>query len=307
MSKNKSVIVWAVDPYYTEKSLVVNSALYLKKLARDLNAVVKPIYLLSPHNFSLPTDYFIPPTTEDFAYKAQNDLNEVLKKFKFDNFLPGTVLMDQSTSLRGSVNAFVENARDEKAICIFATTHARKGLPRFWLGSFVETLLMYSPIPVVALNPSTKTNINITSILFPTDFSKPSQKTLQKILPLAKSLDAKLYILHVIRNDLVAFGMEYYSGVTVDFYSKAMREIKHSAEKRMNTMTEKCKESGVRCEGIIVDTPQSITDAILKVSKSKKIKMVAMAAVSGPIENLILGGVARQVVRYSKCPTWVVH
>ncbi len=307
MSKNKTVIIWAIDPYNTEKKLLLNSAVYLKKLANDLNANVKPVYTLTPKSFSLPTDVFIPPTTEDFAYKVQNDLNEALRQFKFDNFLPGTVLLDKSTSIRGAVNAFIENAKDEKAICIFATTHARKGLPRFWLGSFVETLLMHSPIPVIALNPATKTNINITSILFPTDFSKESKKTLQKLLPMAKSLDAKIYVMHVIRDDFLSMGTEYYSAMTANFYSKAMAEIKESTQKRLDAMIAKCKEAKIRCEGLMVMTTQSITDEILKVSKSKKIKMVAMAAVSGPIENIIAGGITRQVVRYSKCPTWVVH
>ncbi len=308
MSKNKSVIIWAFDPTHIEKSLLTKTIIYLEKLARDLGARIKPTYILSPQMYYLPTDYFIPPSTQDFARQAQNQMEEALKDYKSNHFLQPEVILDDSNTLRGSTNAFIEYAKDEKATCIFATTHARRGLPRFWLGSFVETLLMYSPIPVVALNPSTKSALNITSILVPTDLTKAAQKSLKKVVPLAKRLGAKIYMLHVVRDlDVVTLGTEKYSQLAADLYSKAMDDIKKTATQRLNKVVAQVKKSGVSCEGIVVNTIESITDVILRVSKSKKIKMVAMTAVSGPVENLLTGGITRQIVRYGECPTWVVH
>lgn len=308
MSQNKTVIIWAIDPYKTEKELLTKSAIYLEKLARDLGAKIKPTYILSPTFFYLPTDFFIPPNMNDFARKAKKDLDETLKRFKSNTFLPGTVLVDDSNSIRGAANVFIENAKDEGALCIFATTHARRGLPRFWLGSFVETLLMYSPIPVVALNPQTKSATHISSILLPTDLTKGSRKSLEKIIPLAKRLGAKIHILHVLRDlESITFGSESSAQVAYTMYADAFGEIKKSAEKRLNAWIAICSKAGVSCEGIIVNSLESVTDVILKVSKAKKIKLVAMSAVSGPVENILTGGITRQVVRYGQCPTWVVH
>jgi nucleotide-binding universal stress UspA family protein len=301
MSKNKPLIIWAVDPYNIEKSLLTKSIIYLEKLARDLGAKIKPVYILSPNSFYLPTDYFIPPTMPDFARHAKLELDETLSKIKSKAFLPGTVILDSSNSLRGAAATFIENAKDEKALCIFATTHGRRGLPRFWLGSFVETLLMYSPIPVIALNPTTKSSSNISSILLPTDLSKSSSKSLQKIIPLAKRLNAKIYILHVLRHfEGTAWG-DY------SMYTDTKEEVKASAQKRLSTWVKTCEKARIPCEAVIVDTFDSVTDAILKVAKEKNVKLVAMAALSGPIENVLTGGITRQVVRYGECPTWVVH
>lgn len=307
MSKNKTTIIWALDPFKTEKKLLIKSAVYLEKLARDLDAVVKPTYILSPHMVFLPMDYFIPPSELDFVKKAQEKLDETLKQFKSKYFLPGIVLNDNSNSLRGSVDTFIANAKDEKAACIFATTHARKGLPRFWLGSFVETLLMHSPVPVISLNPNTKSTTNITSILFPTDLSIRSVKSLLKILPMAKKLGAKLYVLHIFGTAQANLASVELSGVTYDYYEGILDGIKRDSQSRLDKLVERCKKSGVTCEGILTSTNKSLTDEILRVAKAKKVKLVAMASISGPIENMLTGGITRQVVRYGDCATWVVH
>lgn len=309
MSKNGTVIVWAIDPYNTNKSHLTKSVVYLEKLARDMGAKIKPTYILSPYMYYTPLDHLIPPSEADFVRQAEVKLQEIVKSFKSKNFLAGEVLLDESSSLRGSVNTFIENAKDQKAICIFATTHARRGLPRFWLGSFVETLVMQSSVPVISLNPATKSPLNITSILLPTDLKDASKKSILKILPLAKKLGAKVYLLHVLR-DVEAFsvgGAPYMTPVSQEFYAQTIQDIKQDTKANLDKLVARCKKSGVSCEGIFVNTIDSVTDVILRVAKQKKIKLVAMSAVSGPIETLVTGGVTRQVVRYGECPTWVVH
>ncbi|OQW49203.1 MAG: hypothetical protein A4S09_03810 [Proteobacteria bacterium SG_bin7] len=307
MSRSKAMIIWAIDPFKTEKNLLTKSVIYLEKLARDLGAVVKPTYILSPYMFFLPMDYFIPPDELDFVQKAQAKLDEALKQFKSAYFLPGIVLTDNSNSLRGSVDTFIANAKDEKATCIFATTHARRGLPRFWLGSFVETLLMHSPVPVISLNPNTKSATSITSILFPTDLSIRSVKSLLKVLPMAKKLGSKLYVLHVFGNTQANWASVELSGITYDYYDGMLDKMKSDSKTRLDKLVKRCQKSGVTCEGIFVITTKSITDEILRVAKTKKIKLVAMASISGPVENMLTGGITRQVVRYGDCATWVVH
>lgn len=307
MSKRASTIIWAIDPFKTDKQTLTKSALYLDQLARDFRVKVRPTYILSPHTFYLPIDYFVPPTAVDFVRQARTKLEELLKSVKSPNFLPGNVLYDDSTTLKGTVDTFVENAKDENALLIFATTHGRKGLRRFWLGSFVETLLMYSAIPTISINPSSKVLAKPNSILLPTDLVKNSKKVLSKILPLAKRLNAKISILHVLRSPVMELGMEAVGPMNYSYYEKAWDDIKKSAQKKLDNWVEQTKKAGVRCEGTLIESADSISDVIISMSKAKKANLVAMASVSGPVENILTGGITRQIVRYNDCPTWIVH
>ena len=81
-----------------------------------------------------------------------------------------------------------------KADAIAVSTHSKEGMDHFLLGSFAETLIHHSTIPVIAVNPRTKPHASCKNILFPTDLSAESRKAFLKMIPLAKSWEAKVTV-----------------------------------------------------------------------------------------------------------------
>lgn len=302
-------LIWAVDPYNTDSKSLIKSAFYVDKLAKDLNAKVEPAYILSPNTFYLPTDYFIPPTEKEFLVAAKNKLDTTLEKLDSNNFLPGRVLRDDSYTLRGTCNTFIEYAKDQNASFIICNTHARRGIKRFWLGSFAETLIMYSTLPVVTINPKTQSSLKINNVLFPTDLSDSSKRSLEDFIFYARKFGARLHILHVTQGfrQIAALANEGLSEVGYKFYYEEMKKIKRQSEKRIKLLVNSCKQKGVPTTWQIVETKAGVLDEILKIAQKKKANLIAMATTSGPIESVVTGGIARQVARYAESPVWISH
>jgi nucleotide-binding universal stress UspA family protein len=63
----------------------------------------------------------------------------------------------------------------------------------------------------------------------------------------------------------------------------------------------------VDCDAVIRDDILPKTDLILKEAKASQADVVAVHSKSGPLRRLILGSVARQVVRAAKVPVLVVR
>ena len=73
-----------------------------------------------------------------------------------------------------------------KADCLVISTHARTGLERLAMGSFAETVILTSAVPVLVLNPANKVPVSVRKILVPTDLSKKSEKYLTTMERLRK-------------------------------------------------------------------------------------------------------------------------
>lgn len=302
-------IIWALDPFHGRKQNHAKSAFYVENLGRILRAKVEPVFILSPNIFYFPMDYIVPPEKSEFIVIAQRELDILLKNFTSKIFLPGRVLYDDAFTLRGTIQTFIAYAQDRKALLIFSPTHARKGFPRFWLGSFTETLLMNSPIPVITVNPKTKAGLRFQNVIYPTDLSKLSQKSLNAFLPVARLMNAKVHLLHGLQGDMptAALASEGLSDVAYNFYSQEMKRIKKVREKKIHSWVKFCKKHGVETTAEIAENQTQILETVLKSAKEKKANLIAMATTSGPVENLMTGGITRQVVRYADVPVWVMH
>ncbi|OQW46408.1 MAG: hypothetical protein A4S09_05410 [Proteobacteria bacterium SG_bin7] len=303
------IVIWALDPFHGRTPEHVRAALYVENLARILRAKVEPVFILSPNVFYLPIDYFVPPEKSEYITIAQRELNSLLQSFGSKRFLPGRVLCDDAFTRRGTIQTFVTYAKGRNAVLIFSPTQGRRGLPRFWLGSFTETLLMYSPIPIITVNPKTKAKLRFQNVIYPTDLSSHSQKTLNAFLPVAKLMNAKIHLLHGLQGSMTNATLAYegLSDVAFNFYTQEMKRIKKSREKQIGAWAKICKSHGVNTTTEIAEDQTQVLDTVLKVAKRKKANLIAMATTSGPFENLMTGGITRQVVRYADIPVWIMH
>jgi nucleotide-binding universal stress UspA family protein len=120
-------------------------------------------------------------------------------------------------------------------------------------------------------------------MLFPVDFSQPSEAMAPRVAAVARHFHAGVTLLHVLptnpvdehrrlaQEDLSAFGWPYFTGMST-------------------------------AQAIVEGDP---AEAILKYAREQKIDLIMMPTHGfGPFRRFLLGSVTEKVLRDAKCPVW---
>ena len=96
--------------------------------------------------------------------------------------------------------AIVEYARDRDVDLLVVPTHGRDGIERFLVGSVTERVVNTAPVPVLAVTPDEHEAFTYPceDVLVPTDGSAGADRALEEGIALAKAVDARLHLLHVV-------------------------------------------------------------------------------------------------------------
>lgn len=293
-------IVWAVDVLgETEVNSQVLSL--LRVLARSTNAALEPVYLLSPAQVRVSPTY-VPKWDEAFRALAEKKMVDLVNSSDIPTIQKGTVLVETDTSTRQAATRIIDYATEKKADAIVVSTHARKGLARFFLGSFAETLLLQSTLPVITVSPTALPSPKISHILFPTDFGQPSRRGFEATVELAKTMNAKLTLFFKEPPIVIP----PYVGAPVMVYDYSEEE-----QKQRKTIAQAwlawAKTKGAEISLEMEERPGNVSQAITEFATAKGVDLISMVAQSGPVSSLLLGSVTRQVVRNAQCPVWVRH
>ena len=303
-------LIWAVDLFGEDAKLQKKSAAFLNHLSRTLKTKVIPTYVLSPIPFLFRA---IPEPTDGLKYRAETtDLRERLeswaKSFGVESIDKCEVLLSDDASVRSEVEVLIKFAEAENAQMIVLSTQARKGMGRFFLGSFAETLVLRSPVPLMLVQPTTKLAPQIKDILFPTDFSEKSKRSLVQVEVLALAMGARIQLFHHLEYMTPSFTDMSLPKSRVEKLLKEMwggtKREKASAGK---AWADELKQHGIACKFTLSDNPLFAVDDILAFSLKLKSGMIAISSQSNPGFAELIGGIARRVVRQAQIPVWVVH
>ena len=308
-SKYVKNIIWGIDPF--EESLPSRSQLIsvLQRLAEEENAFIEPVYVLN-----LAFDEAQAPEMDrtqlvQYREAAEKAANECVKEIRSKHFLPARVLAVDDSSAVSLVQTLVNYASSKKALFIGVSTHARHGLSRLFLGSFVETLLLHSYLPVITVSPECLKNVQQNQILFATDFSESSAEAYKNILSFAKTLNAEIVLLHILprrMEPILQAGAYLFSGSWVST-PEYLTEEEGSRRQMADRWAEKAQMRGVKIKIHFQPAQNTTSEAILEQAKSQNVAWIAMAAESGSVTSALLGSITRQVVRDSNCPVYVVR
>lgn len=300
-------IIWAVDPFegiFQSRPKLVST---LSQISRQHNAVVEPVYVLS-----VPSEDDSVTTSESLArYKtaAEKAAEEILKDTADLDLLPPRVLCGEGFSLAETAQLLVNYSVSTKASLIVVNTHARNGIPRLLLGSFAESVLVHSPIPVVTLGPECSSSGLQNKILFATDFGPAATETFHRILVFAKSMHACVTLFHIIPQKiepLIQTGAYLLGGgwVTAPEY---LSEEEHLKRKLADFWVDEARHLGISVDVRFESTRGDLGELILKESKTSNIGWIAMMAESGHVKSTLVGSTTREVVRHAHCPVWVLR
>lgn len=296
-------IIWAVDAFAESKQSQIKTLRALKYLSHGSDIPIEPVCVLSPDQLRIPISAF-QSSRRQYRMEAETNLTEWISEARVPNVKPPTFLVQDYFSGRSSVKALLAYAEQTHTSVIGVSTHTKKAWQKFLVGSFVETLLLKSEIPILVVNPRLPVSASLKKILFPTDFTIASLTAFKKVFALAKLHNAKIFLY---------YKLEYLLPQTVDMvfaspdYTTFLKEDLVRIRKKAEEWKEMGKRQGVKVEVWIDEKPGFIADAILQAQRKANAQMIGMASHSGRLAVALMGSVARQVVRLSSCPVWVIH
>jgi nucleotide-binding universal stress UspA family protein len=288
-------IIWPVDVLDDPKNQ--KEVMYsLGALTRPTEAKIEPVYVLGPPYAQVGAD--VSANIEQAYYAlAEKRLHELADRFDMPNMAQGKVLVNRMGTVRKDVRALLDYAKQTDADLIVVATHARRGLARMILGSFTETLVLNSTIPVVTVNPEAKARERISSILLPTTFDTHLRPSFERIVEFAKILGASLTLFYKEPDiPFKAMSLEIYRYLDAELLKKK------STAKQWQDWS---NEYGVPTQLIIDQQPGHPIQAIEQLAIETNCDLIAIPTQTDPVSDAVSGSIARGIMRTAPCPVWV--
>lgn len=304
-------IIWAIDAFEDNKELNQKMADYVTHLYKTAQAEIEPLYLLRENEIVLPT-YEVPAWITDHSRTAESLFREVLADYDLPFLLDAKVIPHAAQSHAGAAEALSAYAVRSKADMIIVGSHGRQGFQRFILGSFAESLLLQSEVPVCVVGVhATKTKTSKT-ILFPTEFGEHSKESFRHVLQLAKDLKSEILLLHAITRPIESlFDLDTrprvynYKGQMLTLDQIVEHQIENQSH-RAQQWIDWAKKEDVSASYFIDSSFKGVDDLVLEAIAQHEADLVVMEAQSGPMSAALLGSFTRNVVRKAPCPVYIL-
>ena len=308
-------IVWAIDAFPDDLELQLKTATALASAFPE--TPIHPVYVLSEDSF-LDRGYstYLRPALKPMAFKA---VLRILSETNLSNLRKPRILLEASPSRTACAQRLLRFSKKIGASTIAVGSHARRGLTKFFAGSFTDELIEANQIPILIAGPHSQLRNplapirqiqeNPKTIVFPTDFSPACSSAFSRILHIARAMDAEIHLFHkqVYTIDPYAqSGMTSFASgwISMDSYMPEMIED-HSAD--VNLWKKQADEMNVAIrfvsENFREPTPDAIVDYVRSLHDSSV--LLAMVSQTGPLAAALMGSVTRDVIRTCPCPIYV--
>lgn len=289
-------ILWAIDALDSLPAMQSDLTRALRELVGNDGVAIEPFCLMARNEIQWVND----PKEDEVPFLIPADLEGSLRKWLDGVELPGllqpTILTVDTVVPAAAARLILEHARRTGASLIALSTHARTGVDRWLLGSFTETLICESDIPVFVVNPRACSLRTYEKILVPSDFSEASRAAFDEALDLACRHQSEVVVLHEASFGVSALPMPWSAGP-----DEAAR-----AEKEALVWSEAAEKRGVRMSfrlGGRVETGAAIVDFARKLGAG----LIVMASQKTAARAALFGSVARDVARNADCPVLAWH
>lgn len=171
---------------------------YARMIAKHYGANMVALHVAAPMVNPMTQPAAWPAVLEAEKAQQEEDRKELLNEFAG---IPTQGLIEEGDILLNVHSAIQKNHADLAVI----GTHGRTGLGKFVLGSVAEEIFRTVSCPVLTVGPHTGTahGTEIREILFATDLSPESQTAAAHAVSLAQEFQARLVLLHVVKEPAV--------------------------------------------------------------------------------------------------------
>ena len=301
VSKKMYPVIWAYNPY-------ADSVIEPQKILRFIKSFV-------PMGRDVELTYVLSPKSVQWDKKAsaawlsrlKPAVQKALSGVKLQEVGHQNILVSTKVSLKHDVEHLCNYARRYHAPFIVLSTHARRGLPRFFLGSFTEAAILKSKVPLLVLNPSAALPQEVRRMLVVTDLSTESIAGLKKLIPFFKAVHAEVCVFHkmmdpidpVLQSGVVALG-----GGWVGLQSFLDNDLRWR-KKAMQKLTKELSGKGVPATGLVEEGVGMITDLALQTAHRENCQMIVMGTNSNAVQTYLGGSVTRLMARTTDLPLFI--
>ncbi|MCM2282844.1 MAG: universal stress protein [Bdellovibrionaceae bacterium] len=301
-------IFWAFDPFDESGTTNKTAAQVLRWISKPINKqsdAVHAVYVTSPVQMD-----FAPlsgvPMMSGLAAGSQVDLKKdaeaKIKSLKAKELksaaLKSLVLESATSSLTDTVRTFADHVSRQRGDLILVSTHARKGMPRFVLGSFAETLVHFAKTDILLFHPQAEVGrARPTRLLYAHDFKRSGDIGFRRALEYARHWGAKLDVVHIPRPS--------YS-VKFEGEDKSVQTYRRGVKAKIHKIEKELAAAGVTGSVSILTKWAPMVSMLLKAANQRKSDMIIMTAQTGRFAALLGGSVTRGVMRQSSLPTLVL-
>jgi len=283
---------------------------------------VSPVYVLSPDQLELSVD-FSSPWAKAYLPAAQRALVQFLDTARAKwGFGPGVekgrVILQPKASQRASILRLVAEAAAKKSTFILSASHRRKGVDRFVLGSFAETLIHHARSPLLLVSGD-KGGQDPKSVLFATDFGKGSHEALLRlanvIVACAGDSPAgarpRIHVFHAIPRPIepvIQAGVYLLASGWVPapvFLEKEEARLRKSMTGWESKARKLLAKVPVELEFHVDSGSSGVVDATLRAADRHHAAWIAVQSRKGPVGTALIGSITRELARRSELPLWV--
>lgn len=301
----KLKVLWALDAFPESAEVQINFAKASRPFLEAFADSIQPVYVIRP---AVPVLLVQDPVGvyEHTIKTATGNIRRFVKQTGLTRVNEPHFVFSEGTSNGSLVKALLETAENNEYDLIFLGTHGRKGMPRFFMGSFAEQLVLRSPIPVLVSNAKAATDRKKTPkhVLFPTEFSEASRKAFDDALRIAKGMGADLFLFHQLETMHPDVSLPLIIPPVGPYPSKELIAERRATALKWIGIAEK---EGIKAKFFISEKSSDAASAIVRTAKKLPASVICMASQSNQLETLLLGSVARQVLRQAPCPVHLIH
>lgn len=307
-------IIWAVDPFDESETGHEGACAILRSLHERTGAEVIPVSVLGPYEGWVPsaTLYADPSFLPKAREAAEQSLRDLFGEDRPAWVRPPRLIVESAETLADAVELLVTEARREDADLIVTRSHGRQGVSRFFVGSFAETLINYSPKPVLILGGHATGKLSLDHVVFPTDFGERSRASYRWVVEWTKATRARLTLFHALSPPEDA-GLDFdssdrlleYQGETLTFREVVERQAERQV-RRAAAWAERGASEGIEADFMIDDSGGDLEAILRDVGRRSQCDLVVMESHDHPLRTAWLGSRSRDVLRSVECPVLIL-
>lgn len=226
----------------------------------------------------------------------QNIKKNCTGKFEFES---AKVLHSDSHANEVLVKYLSRYGRSKGIDCLVVSSNERRGLPHWILGSFSETAVLTSTLPVLVIKPQlSKTELSWeVRVLLAIDVAAPlTKKAVKWIAKLANSVDAHIDIIYTNPR----------SRILTDILQQ--KKNINEANLILRKIQDDFKTEGVKSKIGILEESKSVAHTLVDFAEKRQSWLIITTEVERPKSlKLLVGSTARRILKLTKRPFLRLH
>ncbi|MCB0356334.1 MAG: universal stress protein [Bdellovibrionales bacterium] len=301
-------IVWAFDPYTDLNDTWQATLGVIDSLDGNKEIKIHPYYVLGQEMVHWVAN-ITPPKLELIQPKVQDFMAKKVANFKRKDIQEPKVIISNGFSTRDDIETFNNELQKLQPQLVVLNTHQRKGLSRFFMGSFTENFLLKCKFPTLVIPPSYKFSHKIAKTLIPTSFNDNEKPFFKDFIAGKNCFKSHLLLYSKVFHPIDAFATSAATAlggawVSLESFSQ---EVVVDRMKKGDLWCGEAKEQGLKCEVKVDDNPKDFIESLLEIIKQESIDLIALPSFTGKTEAILLGSNAREIIRSSEVPVLLRH